>query len=94
MERLALHMEATVLHTSGLSQAVAHAMLERWGHDGFGEHVGAVRDFYRQRCDVFLAAAERHLCGLCEWSAPDYLSRFLRICDCLQLLLCWQSKSD
>ena len=70
MERLALHMEATVLHTSGLSQAVAHAMLERWGHDGFGEHVGAVRDFYRQRCDVFLAAAERHLCGLCEWSAP------------------------
>jgi len=70
VERLALHMEATVLHTSGLSQAVAHAMLERWGHDGFGEHVGAVRDFYRQRCDVFLAAAERHLCGLCEWSAP------------------------
>ena len=77
--RVALHAQATSLHTSGVAQALAALLLDAWGPDGFDAHVGALCDFYRAQRDSFLAAAERHLGAaparagggaLARWTAP------------------------
>ena len=77
--RVALHAQATSLHTSGVAQALAALLLDAWGADGFDAHVGALCDFYRAQRDSFLAAAERHLGAaparagggaLARWTAP------------------------
>ena len=37
---------------------------------GFLEHVSQVESFYNARRDKMMLAAEKHLTGLCEFSAP------------------------
>ena len=59
------------LHTSGLSQAVASALLRRWEADGGWErHVEGVQAFYRRRRDAMEASARAHLGGLARWTTP------------------------
>ena len=70
INQIVLHMQASVMHTSSLSQVLASELISNWGVDGFLGHVGAVQDFYRGRRDVMLAAADKHLTGLCEWGVP------------------------
>ena len=60
----------SVLHASSLSQVITHKLLETWGHEGFFSHIDAVESFYKARRDAMLAAADAHLAGLCEYSAP------------------------
>jgi tryptophan aminotransferase len=46
-------------------------VLSTWGYDGFRAHTAGVSAFYRAKRDVFIAALERHLAGLAEWTAPE-----------------------
>eukprot|EP00096_Caligus_rogercresseyi_P015740 TRINITY_DN8215_c0_g1_i2.p1 TRINITY_DN8215_c0_g1~~TRINITY_DN8215_c0_g1_i2.p1 ORF type:complete len:302 (+),score=61.44 TRINITY_DN8215_c0_g1_i2:62-907(+) len=70
VERIVLHMQASVLHASSLSQVLVSELLDRWGLDGFMEHVGKIEGFYKEKRDVMHAAGVKHLDGLCEWSIP------------------------
>ena len=60
----------SVLHASSLSQVITHKLLESWGHEGFFTHIASVEGFYKARRDAMLAAADKHLAGLCEYSVP------------------------
>ena len=71
IERLNLHMQATSLHPSGISQVVLLAILENLKHDGFLTHTGSVSAFYKKRMEAFQAAAQKHLTGLAEWNTPS-----------------------
>ena len=70
IERLELHTQATQLHTSGVSQLLVASLIKEWGLEGFNDHTVAVSDLYRERRDVFLESAERHLTGLATWTTP------------------------
>lgn len=79
IDRLELHQQATSLHTSGVSQAIATALFDHWLEHGgtgdrwqrFEEHVAAVSGLYRSQRDAALASAERHLTSLAEWHSPS-----------------------
>eukprot|EP00937_MAST-01D_sp_MAST-1D-sp2_P006379 g6379.t1 len=83
IERMTMHIQATTLHTSGVSQILVQKLLERWeDHNkagyaavepsrGFERHVQKVTAFYRARRDHFLECAERHLAGAAEWTTPS-----------------------
>jgi kynurenine/2-aminoadipate aminotransferase len=78
IERIELHQQASVLHSSGVSQALVSGLFDQWAaanggsiHAGFNLHCQGIADYYRERRDFFLASADRHLSGLCEWSAPS-----------------------
>eukprot|EP00408_Alexandrium_pacificum_P005822 CAMPEP_0171208146 /NCGR_PEP_ID=MMETSP0790-20130122/27940_1 /TAXON_ID=2925 /ORGANISM="Alexandrium catenella, Strain OF101" /LENGTH=260 /DNA_ID=CAMNT_0011673737 /DNA_START=1 /DNA_END=784 /DNA_ORIENTATION=+ len=78
LDRLELHQQATSLHTSGVSQAIATALFDHWqGQSGAGdrwqrfeEHVSKVCALYRSQRDSALSSAEKHLAGLARWHAP------------------------
>ena len=71
VERVELHMQATTLHTSGLSQVVVSELMRKWGPEGFDAHVAMVCDLYEQRRDHFLQCANQHLSGLARWTEPS-----------------------
>jgi len=70
IERIVLHMQVSVLHASSLSQVVTVALMDQWGHQGFLDHVSEVERFYKARRDLMVAAADKHLTGLVEFSVP------------------------
>jgi kynurenine/2-aminoadipate aminotransferase len=49
---------------------ITASLLEQWGLEGFLSHIGEVEHFYRGRRDRMVAAAEKHLGGLVEFSVP------------------------
>ncbi|KAF9260113.1 PLP-dependent transferase [Marasmius fiardii PR-910] len=59
------------LQSSSLTQVLAIGLLKQWGYDGFLTHTRGISAFYGQKRDVFEAAMNRHLKGLCEWVAPQ-----------------------
>jgi len=79
IDRLALHGQATSLHTSGVSQGITSALFEHWARKhndqngllGFELHVKEVVGFYKKQRKHFLDCAEKHLTGLCEWHSPQ-----------------------
>ena len=70
-ERVALHMQASVMHASSLSQVITNELLKKWGNDGLFEHIKNVQDFYKRRRDCMIKSADKHLKDLCEWSVPQ-----------------------
>ena len=42
---------------------IIYKLLDKWGIDGFLDHSDKVTDFYKQRRDVMLAAANKHMTG-------------------------------
>ncbi|GMI23592.1 hypothetical protein TrCOL_g11294 [Triparma columacea] len=70
IERIELHTQATMLHASGLSQAVVSKLFDDWGTCGFLTHVDDVAKFYMDRRDTFVACIEKHLEGLVEYRIP------------------------
>lgn len=90
LDRIALHMQASVMHTSGLAQTCLYTVLQSMGHAGFRSHAINVANFYRQQCNACIAAAERHLRGLAEWYVPSggmfLWMRLLNIKDSFQLI--------
>lgn len=71
LDRVSLHMQASVMHASGLSQVALLLVLQHWGYDGFAQHAENVAEFYRMKKDECLKAVEKHLTGLAEWSEPS-----------------------
>lgn len=72
VERVNLHNQSSILHTSGVSQLMTLALFRHWnvgengavGANALGQltaHLKAVREFYSKQCDSFLASASRHL---------------------------------
>jgi DNA-binding transcriptional MocR family regulator len=70
IDRVNMLHQCTVLHPSGLSQAVVAKLLALWrvGEGDAGgvgaameDHLAAITGFYGRQCDALVAAAERHL---------------------------------
>lgn len=70
VDRINLHMQCSVMHASGLSMVFLAKIFEHWGYVGFLDHAAKTAKFYETKRDMCLAAAERHLKGLAEWSIP------------------------
>ncbi|KAI8834324.1 pyridoxal phosphate-dependent transferase [Chytridium lagenaria] len=70
VERIVLHAQSTLLHTSGMSQMIVYHVLKKWGIEGFLAHTDSVATFYEEKAKVFLEAANKHLKGLAEWTEP------------------------
>ena len=70
IERINLHMQASVLHASSLSQVLVSDLMSQWGSTGFNNHIKEVEDFYKNRRNKLHEAADKHLMGLCEFSVP------------------------
>ena len=73
IDRIMLHMQVSVMHTSALPQIILSQLLDKWGLEGFFKHVKNIEDFYRERRDVTQVAAQKHLTGICEWNLPGIL---------------------
>ncbi|KAG8960043.1 hypothetical protein FRC03_007120 [Tulasnella sp. 419] len=58
------------LQVSSTTQVMAHALLQKWGYDGFRKHCDGISQIYRNRRDIFEAALRRHMTGLAEWTSP------------------------
>jgi len=70
VDRVMLHMQVSVLHASSLSQVLVSNLLEQWGEEGFRNHIKKVENFYMERRNELIKAADKHLKGLCEYSVP------------------------
>ncbi|KAI8843096.1 pyridoxal phosphate-dependent transferase, partial [Chytridium lagenaria] len=57
VERIVLHAQSTLLHTSGMSQMIVYHVLKKWGIEGFLAHTDT--------------AANKYLNGLAEWTEPN-----------------------
>eukprot|EP00057_Strongylocentrotus_purpuratus_P026558 XP_011681032.1 PREDICTED: kynurenine/alpha-aminoadipate aminotransferase, mitochondrial [Strongylocentrotus purpuratus] len=68
--RIVMHMQASVLHTSVLTQLTLYKLLNHWGIDGLVNHAEKVAAFYQRKRDVLLAAMDKHLTGLAKWNVP------------------------
>jgi len=94
IDLVGLHMQATSLHTSGVSQSMLIALFDHWKKTlskdgrhgmlvGFEQHIDNVVDFYRERRDVFVGLAEKHLAGFCRWRVPDAgMFLWIEVLDC------------
>ncbi|KAF5335920.1 hypothetical protein D9758_018327 [Tetrapyrgos nigripes] len=59
------------LQASSLAQVIAHALLKKWGNDGFDSHVRSASEFYRKKRDTFEDAMNKHLKELARWERPE-----------------------
>ncbi|KAJ3076370.1 hypothetical protein HK102_005429 [Quaeritorhiza haematococci] len=50
---------------------MVYSLLNRWGITGFLTHVDEVANFYLEKRDAFLKAADKHLQGVAEWTVPS-----------------------
>ncbi|ORX61546.1 PLP-dependent transferase, partial [Hesseltinella vesiculosa] len=71
VDRIDLHTMSTNLQPSGVSQLMAYELLNKWGYEGFLDHVKTVASFYEGKAKVFLECLKRHLTGIAEWTEPD-----------------------
>ncbi|GAB1606308.1 kynurenine/alpha-aminoadipate aminotransferase, mitochondrial-like isoform X1 [Argonauta hians] len=70
IDRVILHMQTSLVHISGLTQFLIYKILEEWGLPGFKDHARKTAEFYKERRDVTLDAANKHLKGIAEWNEP------------------------
>ncbi|KAK3923296.1 Kynurenine/alpha-aminoadipate aminotransferase, mitochondrial, partial [Frankliniella fusca] len=70
LRQIELHMQASTLQTSSMAQVLAFQLLRIWGADKLKQHYGNVREFYKERRDIMIQAADKHLSGLAEWNVP------------------------
>ncbi|KAF7329111.1 Aminotran-1-2 domain-containing protein [Mycena kentingensis (nom. inval.)] len=62
----------TNLQPNSLTQIMVHALLSRWGPEGFLRHCERVAALYRAKRDAFETLARKYLAddGLAEWVSP------------------------
>ncbi|XP_022084401.1 kynurenine/alpha-aminoadipate aminotransferase, mitochondrial-like [Acanthaster planci] len=70
LQRVNMHMQASVLHTGGMAQMLIFKLLEQWGMEGFLNHTDKVAAFYEERRDMIMESADRWLRGLAQWHKP------------------------
>ncbi|KAM5193716.1 kynurenine/alpha-aminoadipate aminotransferase, mitochondrial isoform 2-T2 [Mantella aurantiaca] len=71
IDRIILHMQVSTLHTSTFTQIMTNQLLQKWGVEGFLEHIDRVIHFYKSQRDAMLACADKWLTGLAEWHSPS-----------------------
>ena len=52
-------------------QVIAYRLLKEWNYEKLWQHVDLVRDVYRKRRDFTIAAMEKYLTGLAQWTVPS-----------------------
>ncbi|KAJ1526082.1 hypothetical protein ONE63_009247 [Megalurothrips usitatus] len=70
LRQIELHVQTTTLQTSSIAQVLAYQLFKTWGNDELQKHYRSVRNFYKERRNLMLDAAEKHLKGLAEWTIP------------------------
>lgn len=50
---------------------IVNQLLTAWGYEKLLSHFDFIRAYYKARRDCTLAAMERHLTGLAEWTVPS-----------------------
>ncbi|KAK0549672.1 hypothetical protein OC846_001650 [Tilletia horrida] len=77
IEAICRHTSISNLQPAGPPQAIALALLQHWGRDGFLRHADAVATFYQKRRDHFEGAAQKILGAggdgqpaVAEWVRP------------------------
>jgi DNA-binding transcriptional MocR family regulator len=71
IRQLELHVQATLLQPSAVSQAMVAKLLATWQLDGWERHLHRIILFYARKRDAIVRAAEKHLSGLAKWTVPD-----------------------
>ncbi|KAG8230459.1 hypothetical protein J437_LFUL009948 [Ladona fulva] len=71
VQAIEYHMQASVLHTSSLSQIIALQLLNQLGWDGFIKYMKKIRQFYMERRNHMSEVASKHLQDRAEWTVPD-----------------------
>ncbi|KAI8344715.1 pyridoxal phosphate-dependent transferase [Chlamydoabsidia padenii] len=71
IERMNMHTMVTNLQPSGIPQLMTYELLNKWGHEGFLNHVGEVSHFYEQKRDLFVASLDKYMTGRAEWVVPE-----------------------
>ncbi|CAK9800200.1 Kynurenine/alpha-aminoadipate aminotransferase, mitochondrial [Anthophora plagiata] len=66
-----LHLQSSHLHAPTLSQVIMYKLMKLWGYDGLMKHFTRIRCFYKQRRDAIAMLAEKHLCGLADFTVPS-----------------------
>lgn len=75
------------LQASSVVQILVHALLERWGYDGFETYARNVSNVYKAKRDIFDKALQEHLGDVAEWSTPEsgMFFWYVRPCsDCME----------
>lgn len=71
LAKLRITKDVGTVGPSGLAQAMLVQLLRHYGHDGFLRHLDSVMEFYKQKAEMAVECAERHLSGLAEWTTPS-----------------------
>ena len=58
-------------YSSSTTAAIALALFNKWGMDGFFEHTYRVAKYYDKKREMFERVAHKHLDGLATWVSPD-----------------------
>ncbi|QEL27425.1 PLP-dependent aminotransferase family protein (plasmid) [Bosea sp. F3-2] len=67
IQKLVLMKQASDLHSPSINQIVMHAVADKY----YAEHTRMLRDVYRRRRDVMLAALNEHMPPPVTWTRPD-----------------------
>ncbi|XP_041129828.1 kynurenine/alpha-aminoadipate aminotransferase, mitochondrial [Polyodon spathula] len=70
IDRIVLHIQASTMHTSTFTQLLVTQLLQRWGQEGFLNHIDSVVEFYRKQRDAMLSSADKWLQDVAEWHMP------------------------
>ncbi|XP_066966954.1 kynurenine/alpha-aminoadipate aminotransferase, mitochondrial-like [Macrobrachium rosenbergii] len=70
IDKLRLLLMPALTHASLLAQVCVSKWLETVGIDGFLENAKRSAEFYKDKRNLAIKAAEKHLKGLCEWHTP------------------------
>ena len=76
IRRIELHLQATCLSTSSVTQMMAYKLLKYWDDAGdggvvFQKHLSNVCGFYLKQRDVMNKILEMYLNSKCEWNLPS-----------------------
>ena len=71
IDKMILHTESTVMHASGVSQAIVAKLFEHWGIDKFLEHTKKVANFYRKQMETMCAVVDKNLGDIVEYQKPN-----------------------
>ncbi|KAI4496997.1 hypothetical protein M0802_007945 [Mischocyttarus mexicanus] len=71
LSSIELHLQSSHLHAPSLSQVIMYKLFKIWGFDGLMSHMKRIRHFYKERRDVIVSIARKHLNGLADFAIPS-----------------------
>jgi kynurenine/2-aminoadipate aminotransferase len=70
LDKMAMHLHASLNGPCGVTQVLLAELMHHWGSSGFERHCRAMQREYRRRSTVLHDAAVQELTGLAEWRRP------------------------